>query len=77
MSGLCYSLGFYELLMAARLHALTWRIWLLLFVSAHSHCAACSRGQSDRGHHSLSKPEINTFPGSEKYDEGVIGFAKA
>lgn len=45
MSGLRYWLGFYELLMAARLHPLTWRIWLLLFVSAHSHC---NRGQSDR-----------------------------
>lgn len=77
MSGLCYSLGFYELLMAARLHALTWRIWLLLFVSARSHCAACNRGQSDRGHCSFSKPELSTFPASEKYDEGIDILAKA
>lgn len=30
------ALVFYELLMAARLHPLTWRIWLLLFVSLHA-----------------------------------------
>lgn len=70
MSGLCYWLGFYELLMAARLHALTWRIWLLLFVSAHSHCTACNRGQRDRGDQLAFKARIKHLPRVGKIRRG-------
>lgn len=70
MSGLCYWLGFYELLMAARLHALTWRIWLLLFVSAHSHCTACNRGQCDRGDQLAFKARIKHLPRVGKIPRG-------
>lgn len=76
MSGLCYWLGFYELLMAARLHPLTWRIWLLLFVSTHSHCTACNRGQSDRGHHFASRADLNALRTWEKSPRGVVGIGK-
>lgn len=72
MSGLCYWLGFYELLMAARLHPLTWRIWLLLFVSAHSHCTACNRGQSDRGDHSFSTRDLKPLRATEKSRKDVV-----
>lgn len=34
--------------MAACLHLPAQGIWLLLFVSMHSHYTACNRGQSDR-----------------------------
>lgn len=48
-----------SLLMAARLHPLTWRIWLLLFVSTHSP----NRGQSDRrrGATTSFQPAIKTL----------------
>lgn len=73
MSGLCYCLGFYERLMAARLHPLTWRIWLLLFVSAHSHC---NRGQSDRGDCLTSEPDLNPLNASEKSFRGGVRITK-
>lgn len=64
--------GFYELLMAARLHPLTGRIWLLLFVSAHSHCTACNRGQRDRGDCLPSTADFNVLATSEKSRKRVI-----
>lgn len=52
------------------------RIWLLLFVSAHSHCAACDRGQSGRGRRFASKPNLNASARWEKSQLGVVRLAE-